>query len=273
MSRQLLINLNGNKTGQLKKFLDDFKGEPRIAWYPSAGEDFRALLYLHPNFSRLHPPARQEPQPPDLFLFTDYSPWGGVSFSNNETIYSDRKTKVFVESVEELPRLNLPLHDGIVCFPGHRSFTDRAVFLKIKIESDRLGIFTYPLLYAFAENEAFYCEKLIPNKATITHIIHVRYGGGLGGGGRASGAWLLNVLEKLNCELFITDNHHHWQSGDTRAMELCPFIPKRCFSMLTPIRTIQSKKWSGHGDVTWYIVRNLNPPPSQNRTYSPYKQF
>ena len=50
MNRELLLNLNGNKTGQLKKFLDVFEGEPRIAWYPSAGEDFRPLLYLHPKF-------------------------------------------------------------------------------------------------------------------------------------------------------------------------------------------------------------------------------
>jgi hypothetical protein len=47
MSRQLLEHLNGNKAGQLNNFLDNFEGEPRIAWYPSAGEDFRALLYLH----------------------------------------------------------------------------------------------------------------------------------------------------------------------------------------------------------------------------------
>ena len=32
MNRELLLNLNGNKTGQLKKFLDVFEGEPRIAW-------------------------------------------------------------------------------------------------------------------------------------------------------------------------------------------------------------------------------------------------
>ena len=80
MNRELLINLNGNKTGQLKKLLDNFEGEPRIAWYPSAGEDFRPLLYLHPKFSNLNRGIRQEPQTPDLFIFTDYFPWKSSKF-------------------------------------------------------------------------------------------------------------------------------------------------------------------------------------------------
>ena len=253
MARQLLANLNGNKTGQLKFFLDDFKGEPRIAWYPSAGEDFRPLFYLHPNFSNLYPAALQEPQPPDLFLFTDYFPWKNSSFLDSKTIYSDSRTQVFIESIEELPRLNLPLNHEIVAFPEGGKMTDRAFFLKVRIVSNKFGSITYPVLYAFAENETFYCKKLIPNKATITHIIHVRYGGGFGGG-KASGVWLLNVLKKLNCELFITDGHHQWQSGDIKAIEICAFIPKENSSQLTPIRTIPSEKWSGHGDVSWNLV-------------------
>jgi len=254
MSRQLLTDLNGNNTGQLEKFLADFHGEPRIAWYPSAGEDFRALLYLHPNFSNLHPASEHEPQAPDLFIFTDYYPWQNSTFLDNRTIYSDDRTHIYIESIEELPRLNLPVHDEIVDFPLGSRATDRAVFLKIRIESDKLGSISYPVLYAFAENESFYSRKLIPNKASITHLIHVRYGGGCGGGGNASGVWLLHVLSQLNCELFITDGHHHWQSGDNKAMELFESIPRENSSQLTPIRIIHSEGWSGHGDVSWNLV-------------------
>ena len=254
MTRQLLSNLNGKKTGQLKKFLDDFKGEPRIAWYPSAGKDFRALLYLHPNFSKRHPVTRQEPQPPDLFLFTDYFPWQYSTFLDNTTIYSDNRSTVTIEHLEELPRLNLPLHNELVHFIEGSTWTDRAVYLKIRIDSDKLGSISYPVIYAFAENETFYCNKIIPNKTTISHIIHVRYGGGCGGGGYASGVWLLNVLKKLNCELFITDGHHHWQAGDNFALEFCSSIPRQCEVELTPIRVVQSAWWSGHGDVSWNLV-------------------
>ncbi len=60
MSKELLSNLNGNKSGHLKRFIDEFDGDPRIAWYPSAGTDFRALLYLHPSYSQLHPASQNE---------------------------------------------------------------------------------------------------------------------------------------------------------------------------------------------------------------------
>lgn len=75
MSRQLLYSLNGEKNGQFKRFLDSFVGVPRIAWYPSGGEDFRALLHLHPAYSQINRAKGEEPAPPDIFLYTDYFPW------------------------------------------------------------------------------------------------------------------------------------------------------------------------------------------------------
>jgi len=254
MSRQLLYDLNGNNRGQLKAFLDTFQGEPRIAWYPSCGTDFRALLYLHPSFSALNPATQQEPQSPDFFLYTDYYPWQYSNFLNEPIIYSDDRTIVVVESIEQLPRLNLSLHEEIVHFPEGSNTTDHALFLRIRIDSNKLGSITFPVLYAFAENEEFYCRKLIPNDSKLSHIIHVRYGGGCGGGGNASGIWLLNVLEQLQCEMFITDNHHYWQQGDINALDLCPHIPKESLVQMESIRTVRSVSWSGHGDVTWYVI-------------------
>ena len=96
MSRELLLNLNGNNKGEFQKFLDKVKGEPRIAWYPSAGEDFRALLYLDPSYSRINPASVLEPQSPDIFLFTDYYPWKYSRFLDDRTIYSDSRTTVFI---------------------------------------------------------------------------------------------------------------------------------------------------------------------------------
>lgn len=255
MSIQLLSQLNGNKNGQFKKWLDEFIGEPRIAWYPSAGKDFRALLYLHPGYAMSHPASETEPPGPDLFLFTDYYPWGYSTFMDNRILYSDSRTLVVVDHIEELPKLDLlPLHRELVHFTEGSIATDRAVFLKIRIDSDKLGTLVYPVVYAFAENETFFCRKMVPNDAIISHIIHVRYGGGCGGGGSASGSWLLHVLKQVHCELFITDGHHHWQSGDHFALRICRAIPRTNTSTLTPIRTVHSQGWSGHGDVSWNLV-------------------
>ena len=254
MSKQLLLNLNGNINGELRKFLNECKGEPRIAWYPSAGEDFRALLYLDARYSKINPTKEIEPESPDIFLFTDYYPWSNSRFLDHRIIYSDTRTSVYIEHIEELPKLNLQLHKELVHFPEGSSATDRVLFLKIRINSDRLGSISYPVIYAFAENETFYCQKLFPNKAMISHIIHVRYGGGLGGGGSATGVWIINVLKNLKCELFVTDGHYHWQSGDRFALTMCSSIQRDSQVKLTPIRVIKSQCWSGHGDVSWNLV-------------------
>lgn len=255
MSKQLLYAFNGASNGAFKSFLDNFTGEPRIAWYPSAGTDFRALLYLHPLFRERVKSTEPEPPAPDIFLYTDYFPWEGSGFLDSNTVHVDDRTTVTAESIEELPRLRLPLHEEIVHFPEGSSATGRVLFLQLRVESKRFGTIKFPLVYAFAENEIFYCRKLVPNKAKISHVIHVRYGGGCGGGGNASGVWLKNVLGKLNSEVFITDDHHYWQNGDKKALELCPQIPREPSVQLAPIRTVNSKSWSGHGNVTWYLVK------------------
>jgi len=274
MSRSLLLNLNGNKKGKLKKFVDKLNGNPRIAWYPSAGEDFRPLLYLHPNFSKLNPGIHQEPKAPDIFLFTDYFPGRLPTFLKSKNIYSSKKTTILIEHIEVLPNLNLlPLHKELVQFQRGGQATDKAVFLKIKIDSDRLGSIIYPVVYAFAENETFYCKKLIHHNAKISHIIHVRYGGGCGGGGRAKGGWLLNILEKLHTELLITDGRLYWQTGDDFIFRFCSSIPKITNVRFTKIReqkngwaTLSSGLGNYHtptmdilvkdGHVNWYLINS-----------------
>lgn len=58
-------------------------------------------------------------------------------------------------------------------------------------------------------------------------------------------AWLLNVLKKLGCEVFITDDF---------ALKLCPSIPGGSVAELTPIRVVEGEGWLNHGDVTWNLV-------------------
>lgn len=273
MNRQFLSNLNGTNTGLLRKFLHDFQGEPRIAWYPSAGRDFRPLLYLHPEYSRLFPAQGREPRPPDLFLFTDHLAYH-MDFVDNEIITRGDRTTAYIESIEELPRLTIPLHREITS-DIIRPNTNRVYFMHIKIESNRLGSYSSPVVYAITENESFYCYKIAPNNAKISHIVHVVYGSGLGGG-RATGAWLINVMQKLNCELFITDGRLYWVSGDEYALAFCPSIPKERTARFTEIRnqknswrTLCSGNYNVHdyydglnvldGEVNWYRVTYFEP--------------
>jgi len=261
MSLQLLKNLNRNHSGGLKKFIDNFEGkrEPHICWYPSAGQDFRALLYLHPKFSIFSPSTKLDPSSPDIFLFTDYYPWQHSTFLDNRNIYIDSRTNIWVENIEELPSLDTALDHEILHFPKGSSATNKVLFLTVRVNSDKLGEFIVPVIYAFTENESFCAQKLLPYNALLSHIIHIRYGGGCGGGGSASGIWIINVLKSLGCELFISDGHFHWQSGDKYAIKLYPNLAAdKDEPKFQVIRTIKSERWSSHGDVTWNLIDRGN---------------
>jgi hypothetical protein len=187
-------------------------------------------------------------------------------------VHHDDHTKVTVKTIEELPPVQLPLDPEIVHFPEEGRATGRVVFMEMEVNSDKVGQFRAPVIYVFAENEPFCARKIMPCGGQTTHVIHIRYTG-CGGGGRASGGWLLNVLLKLKCEVFITDGHHEMQEGDWAAIRLYPELggPEDAEGAgagvqgrrrggephgyhLECIRRIKGERWSGHGDVTWSLV-------------------
>lgn len=255
MSRALLDTLTNGHNGLFRQWLDNFEGDPRIAWYPSACEDFCDLLYLSEHFNQLMPPTIADPKPPDLFLHTDYYPWGRSDFLDSMVLHDDTRTKITIESIEKLPRCDLPLHKGIVDFPRGSKATGNAIFMMLNVSSHVLGEYRVPVLYVFAENAAFYAEVIEPNQGCITHLVKVRYGGGCGGGGQSSGVWLHNVLRQLGCEVFIHDRHGSVQRGDQRVYEEYPSLQlKQPDVTLQTIRILDSARWSSHGDIHWQLV-------------------
>ncbi|OGB69821.1 MAG: hypothetical protein A2486_04435 [Burkholderiales bacterium RIFOXYC12_FULL_65_23] len=252
MSIEFLQSLNGLNRGPFRDWLDRLDHEPRIAWYPSAGEDFRDLMYLHPGFRELSPAAQPEPAAPSIFLHSDYFPWKSSRFLDSRWLYRDHRTHISVKAVEELPRLDLPLDPGIVHFPEGSSATGRVLFMQLEVNSDPLGCFSVPLIYAFVENAALCATRMLPHQARVSHIVHVRSGGGLCGGGYTNGACLLQSLERLQCELFISDGHLQHRSGDDRALALFPNLAGPQASLLDPIRMLPGTSWSHHGDVSWH---------------------
>lgn len=255
MSKQLLCALNGDNRGAFWNWLQGFEGEPRIAWYPSAGEDFRDLLYLHSGYSAYNPGTGFDPKAPDLFLHTDYYPWDNSTFLKDSILVDDGRTTITIKTMEELPRCDLPTGQGIVHFPEGSSFTGRVVFMVLEVKSHIHETFTAPVLYVFAENGAFCASHCLPLNARFSHIIHIRYGSGFGGSS-ATGVWLLNVLDRLGCECFITDGHYGIQSGDKRTCETYPELAGPYDErQLEPYRTINGRWWSNHGDVSWNLVQ------------------
>lgn len=258
MAKSLLYNLNGERQGAFRAFLDGFAGEPRLLWYPSAGEDFRDLLYFSRAYRLANPIPVSEPEPPDLFLHTDYFPCSGSTFLDSPLLYQDNRTCIRARTVEELPRLDLPLDGKLAIFRDGNHLTGRVFFLEITVESRLLGSFSCPLLYAFVENAAFFGEKILPFRGRFSHLVHINFGSSFGGGS-CSGSWLWSALATLSCEVFVTEQADNEHSGDRWVLEKYPQLRRqRHTCQLEPIREIRRGYWRRYGETQWSVVRQMD---------------
>ena len=262
--------------------------EPRVLWYPSAGDDFRDLLYLNEAWLG---PCADDPAPPDLYLHTDYYPWDDSTFLDSRRVFDDGKTEVHVLDLAELAVPRLPVAPRLVDFPRGNVATGRGVFLRLRVTSTVLGTFERLVLYFFVENAAYCAKVLLPSAVRVTHLVNVRYGGGLGGGGKSSGRWMELVLGRLGVEVLISDARLErsgvYPSGyrspaqdrivprgitrtprladDLRPLEVFP-EPAEATADPEPLqlrlyRLLQSSSWSGHGSVGWYRVERTDHQP------------
>jgi hypothetical protein len=269
MSFELLRCLNGKKRGAFYNWLDRQSQEPRIAWYPSAGNDYRDLLYLSEQYSRKNPALIREPENPTLFIHTDYGTFFDRDLSSGMKLYDDRRTLVVVKALEELPRCDTALGHGIVDKFENNTVKGRVFFMEIEANSRALGYVKAPLIYAFCENEGFCSKVLLPLRAKISHIVQVRYGAGMGSGGRAAGIWLWNVMERLGCEVYVGDGDRRRESGDLLAYQRYPNLRGTEYQVLDlEIRRLYTHclgdpdcplswrmPWGGFDEIRWNIAR------------------
>lgn len=257
MSIHLLNNLKTAKIDLFNTYVSSLNNyeNMKIAWYPSAGSDFRALLYLSKEYEQQNKIENKSIETPGLFIFTDYGRSGSFNPLEKSTLFSDENTTIKTIACEELDKFDLPLHEGIIDHREPHENTRKVFFMLVQVESNELGTYKIPMVYAFVENEAFAAEVLLPNEAKISHVIHVRYGGGCGGGGKARGSWIPTVLDKLGTDIFITDNRHEIGEGDKKAIEIYPHLDGDYDTdKLKELRKIDAALWSNYGDVSWYEV-------------------
>ncbi len=224
MSKTFLRSLAGRKPNELNHWLDAQRGSPRIAWYPSAGDDWRDLLFLSERYRHLSPAVHQEPAEPDIYLHTDYLAGDYFNpFDNNVLMHDGPRTDITVLNEEFLPESRLAFHSDLVdCHPS--PVLGRVAFMVLHIESNALGSWEVPVIYAAVENTAM-ADMMLKHKARVSHIIQIRFGHGLGGG-RIPPGFLTRLVEPLRTEAFITDRQFelgrtmtvpHFESLNTHA--------------------------------------------------------
>ncbi len=213
----------------------------RVLWYPSAGNDFRDLIFCSGEYPGID-------ITPELFVHTDCMP--DFDLDTPGAVYKDRHTAVTLYKEREFDRMTVPQME-FAHWKSHDA--GRIILYRAEIISDRFGKIEQHLLYVVCENEWFAAEFLIPNRIAVETVCRVRYGSGFGGAA-ASGAWLLNVLKILRTRYFISDPLPKMQDGDHAVMKKYPQLAGEC-AEFEPQQEIDGKIWSNHGDVTVYAIR------------------
>jgi hypothetical protein len=158
---------------KLEKLNEKIGENPNIAWYPSAGNDFRNLIQVETRTS----------VSPDLYFHTDY--WiTNEQFAVGPIVYRDG---VIVmdnngESIGEIMEINyLTCTDDInyyinpdfVGFPYEVSNTPTILLIDVLVYVNGEQV-RKPVLYWYFENIHFLDEVLLKFKIPITHIYKVR---------------------------------------------------------------------------------------------------
>ena len=159
MSSQLLQLLDNRRSVQFTEFVSSLEHEARIAWYPSAGTDFRALFYLNDVFLSANPTIEgEDPKEPDIFLYTDYAMtndrFNHILFHGGETvIHDDGRSTVTLSDIADFGRIDFDSYPDYQLTEKNAHFFNRVFFFNVTIESSEFGSITKPVLYAFCCNE------------------------------------------------------------------------------------------------------------------------
>lgn len=260
MSTRFLHVLENRENRHLSAFIANIGHDARIAWYPSAGTDFRPLFFMDEAFHAQHPPdGGSDPLPPDIFLYTDYclmnKDFENALFNEgNPVIFDDGRTKVTLKDIENLGRIDFPAYPPFREDESNTHYFNRVFFFNAIIESKQFGVIQKPVLYAFCYNEQLCAELLLPVRAIISHVIHVRYGHGFGGA-NCSGMWIQHVLPLLQCEVYVHDAMAHDSESERIVIRhYGNVIPQQHIAQFKTIREIDGRSWSDSTRVIWQLV-------------------
>jgi len=165
MSTQFLALLDNGRSVYYTAFVSGLTHHARIAWYPSAGTDFRPLFYLNNAFLLNNPPVNgEDPIEPDIFLFTDYGLYNEIFekilFDGADPIvHDDGRSKVTLSDIADFGQIDFDSYPDYQLTEKNAHFFNRVFFFNVTIESSEFGSITKPVLYAFCCNEQI-CSEL-----------------------------------------------------------------------------------------------------------------
>ena len=239
-----------------------------ICWYPSAGNDFRALLFLSDwYYSKHNVPLDEGQELPDLFILTDlrglhdvFEPQefeiddglGHVSYrrcvpgaSIIHASYKGRYSDITLKKIEVLESHNFPFNPNMTSFQCGQTYNS-AYFLEVEVETKKyetINKYSANVMYISVQNEFFLSEFLMPNHIKVEYQVLVRYGRDEAiPRSEELPPKIIRQFRKLGIKYLISNEEY-----------VSDAFPDG--SIGNPIYTINGGQWSGYGAVNWYNLK------------------
>ena len=250
----------------MRTTLEAIRAYKHICWYPSAGKDFRPLLFISEWYYRKNNVPTDDGQEfPDLFIFTDlcgmfdsfgdtdclgdayYQIRNGFCEPDSRLIsiaYKNSSTEIVVKHFERLSDLNLPF-DHEYAFCEKASDYNSSLLMNVEVRSrinDVVNVYETSILYVAALNEFFAEEFLIPNKIRTEYQVIVAYGGF--GGGHYPPDWILQKYKEFGTRYLIGMDYGWKHLSETHPDKPAPDCED--------IYAVDGDQWSKGSPVIWY---------------------
>jgi hypothetical protein len=242
---ELLKGKNRTSQKRLNKLFGSLRDNPKILWYPSAGNDYRDILELsevkidEKNIrGNINIVTDYGIPAPDLFIHTDYNK-NMVELKKGE-LFNDHKTVVIAKEIYPLSihhSVKYEINENFVDSPQDAPQEPEIYLLDLEISSNKLGKIEKPVIYFLFENINFFQEVLLKHGINVAYMVKVREGCGMGGN-RKSVTNIYPYFSVVKTEYLIADDEIHFDEEDLEALEKNKELKNYALIELQPKRQI-----------------------------------
>ena len=241
-----------------------------VCWYPSAGSDFRALLFLSDWYYKKNDVPTDEGQAlPELFVMTDYLGLGSLYEEERfwgdaygqirngycdpgtyllHVAYKNTSTDIIVKRYEKLRDMRLPYDYRLDCREESEVYNS-AFLIEVEVVSrsyDEIRRYETSVLYAAAENQMFAKRIAIRCGFKMEYLVIMNYGAGFGGGNGIGFEWIFDEYKELGIR-YVVSNH------SVRAC-LAENGTAGAYPELKDFYGTDGVQWTRGNPVVWYRV-------------------
>lgn len=220
------------ESGVWTDFFDRFKEtDGRICYYPSAGSDFRPVIYqqlagitklglIHASGDMVRPDSElggfTKYAAPDLWICSDFRGDDVSQWLETKLIHKDDRVEIQLLAHTEIH----PLRMDFATRPSRAytslpptEMTGRVFYLRISAMNETIGTVDADVIYFCVENVNLIRSFLLRQRIPLSHLVWVRDGAGFGGG-RLRHDFLIPLLPLLKTRWLFIEERYHQNLGE-----------------------------------------------------------